>query len=340
MNRVYNKKVYVFLCIIGMSLLTSCNGNSKSNTPQSAFKHNEMEMQTDTIGYVEHGPAKTDLDEKGNPLPYEYNGKEFVLDYNVKMGGAVEYMGFLLFVNGKPQKFTLTDDEARYCNYVKLEENKENYDFLLKFSPTVGKKNETVLCSVVSIFNAKFKPDMSQTVSYGINQSAWAVKFPIHYSVDAVGSEEGYRNDLISEKKHEIKKMISSEIQNVFDLQIDEMQNKGVYDGMIIENQKIYDNFDISGLDIMNIKYGLTGKLDAEYKITFFLDNDPIYNTELKLKKDRVSWLDLSINVNGLNENTSFYAIAVPASYRTFPDREKSVVKSPSILLYHKQRIP
>lgn len=337
MNRANIGKLFILLSIASMCLLTSCASNSESaDNQQSTSGYQEMETQTDTIGYVEHGPAKTDLDEKGNPLPYEYNGKEFVLDYSIKMGGVAEYMGFLLFVNGKPQKFTLTDEEAQYCNYIKLEENKENYDLLLKFTPTVGKKDETLLCSVVSIFNAKFKPDMTETVGYGINQSECAVKFPIHYNVDAVVSEEAYLNDLISEKKHEIKKLNPSEIENVFDLQIEEMQNKGVYNGMLIGNKKIYDNFDVSGLDEVNIKYGLTGKLNAVYKITFYMDNTPIHTTEMELKNNKVGWLNVSMDVKGLKENTSFYAIAVPASYNTSEDREQSVVKSSSILLYRK----
>lgn len=334
MNRMDIKKLFVLLTIVSMSLLTSCGGNVESSGTQQPLSSHHEELQTDTVGYVEHGPAKTNLDEKGTPLPYEYNGNEFVLDYSVRMGGAAEYMGFLLFVNGKPQRFTLTNQAVQYCNYIKLEENKENYDLKLKFSPTVGKKDDTLLCSVVSIFNAKFKPDMVETLGYGINQSAWAVQFPIHYNVNADISDDTYMNDLISGVKQEKKRLRQSEIEDIFDMKIEEMQDRSVYSEMLIDSQKKYDNYDISRLKKTNIKYGLIGKYDTAYRVTFYLDNIPIHSTKMQVEKNKISWLNVSMNVNNIDENTSFYAIAVPASYNTIADREQSVEKTPSILLY------
>lgn len=336
MSRICIKKLFILFNILSMLLLTSCGGNTESSGIQQPVSSHHEEMQTDTVGYVEHGPAKTNLDEKGNPLPYEYNGKEFVLDYRVRMGGDAEYMGFLLFMNGKPQKFTFTDEEKQYCNYIKLEENKENYDLELKFSPTVGKKDDTLLCSVVSIFNAKFKPDMVETLGYGINQSAWAVQFPIHYNANAVLSDDTCLNDLISGDQYEQNKLRQSDIEDVFDMKIEEMQDGSVYSGMLIDGQKKYDSYDISRLQKINIQYGLIGKLDTAYRVTFYLDNIPIHSKKMQVEKNKLSWMNVSMNVKSINKNTSFYAIAVPASYNTLSDREQNVEKTSSILLYCK----
>ena len=57
------------------------------------------------LGFLSHGEANPPRADDQSVLPYEYNGGEFVLDYQFSVEGNLDSIGFLLFVDGKPQAY-------------------------------------------------------------------------------------------------------------------------------------------------------------------------------------------------------------------------------------------
>ena len=51
------------------------------------------------LGFLSHGEANPARADDRSVLPYEYNGGEFVLDYQFSSEGKLDSIGFLLFLD-------------------------------------------------------------------------------------------------------------------------------------------------------------------------------------------------------------------------------------------------
>ena len=97
------------------------------------------------LGFLSHGEANPPRADDQSVLPYEYNGGEFVLDYQFSVEGNLDSIGFLLFVDGKPQAYKVNDTGAEYeylhC-FQTSEKHEEKFSFV--FTPDTGKPSWSI----------------------------------------------------------------------------------------------------------------------------------------------------------------------------------------------------
>ena len=79
------------------------------------------------LGFLSHGEANPARADDQSVLPYEYNGGEFVLDYQFSSEGKLDNIGFLLFLDGKPQAYRVNDTGAEY-EYLHCFQTSENHE--------------------------------------------------------------------------------------------------------------------------------------------------------------------------------------------------------------------
>ena len=80
------------------------------------------------LGFLSHGKANPARANDQRDLPYEYNGGEFVLDYQFLSEGKLDSIGFLLFLVGK---------DKLYQEYGKLKKKVKQYDTIKQNVDTI-----------------------------------------------------------------------------------------------------------------------------------------------------------------------------------------------------------
>lgn len=104
------KRLLFLIMICGLLFATTACGNyniaDESVPPQSTeenpFTKSEEDASLGALSHEEVDPVKAD---DQSVLPYEYNGGEFILDYQFTSEGKLDSIGFLLFLDGKPQAY-------------------------------------------------------------------------------------------------------------------------------------------------------------------------------------------------------------------------------------------
>lgn len=109
-------------------------------------------------------PARAD---DQSVLPYEHNGGEFLLDYQFSSEGKLDSVGFLLFLDGKPQVCKVNDTGAEnaylHC-FQTSEKHEEKFPFV--FIPDTGEKGDTLNMTVMGVTRPDFQLDMKETYTY------------------------------------------------------------------------------------------------------------------------------------------------------------------------------
>ena len=148
--------------------LTACRNYAipDSTPPSQSAAANPFEDEAGFLAALTHGSASPDFSESGEHLPFSYDGGEFQLAYQYSVTGKLDAVGFLLFLDGKPQPYKVNDTTAEYeyCHSFSAEED-QSFSFL--FEPVTGSAGDTLALTVVSITNPDFQPDMESTSSYG-----------------------------------------------------------------------------------------------------------------------------------------------------------------------------
>ena len=293
------------------------------------------------LGFLSHGEANPARADDRSVLPYEYNGGEFVLDYQFSSEGKMDSIGFLLFLDGKPQAYKVNDTGAEYeylhCFRIS-EKHEEKFSFV--FTPDTGKKGDTLNMTVMSVTRPDFRPDMKETSSYGWDHQSFERVLKLHFNEDAPDSDSAcgesiaaFRDVRISEEK-----ITSSFVENELvkagwnGVTMDTLDN-GVYWTIVYDGESVYDNIDLTGKDTLTLRYTLCGTAGARYGISFFLDHKPIsfeeaVSYDVTLSKGNVWVIEATIDTAKLDDFHTFYATAVAA------DKDSVTSKTGSILLY------
>ena len=293
------------------------------------------------LGFLSHGEANPARADDRSVLPYEYNGGEFVLDYQFSSEGKLDSIGFLLFLDGKPQAYKVNDTGAEYeylhC-FQLSEKHEEKFSFV--FTPDTGKKGDTLNMTVMSVTRPDFRPDMKETSSYGWDHQSFERVLKLHFNEDAPDSDSAcgesiaaFRDVRISEEK-----ITSSFVENELvkagwnGVTMDTLDN-GVYWTIVYDGESVYDNIDLTGKDTLTLRYTLCGTAGARYGISFFLDHKPIsfeeaVSYDVTLSKGNVWVIEATIDTAKLDDFHTFYATAVAA------DKDSVTSKTGSILLY------
>ena len=293
------------------------------------------------LGFLSHGEANPPRADDQSVLPYEYNGGEFVLDYQFSSEGKLDSIGFLLFLDGKPQAYKVNDTGAEYeylhC-FRTSEKHEEKFSFV--FTPDTGKKGDTLNMTVVSVTRPDFQPDMKETSSYGWYHQSFERVLKLHFNEDAQENDSingesitAFRDVSISEEK-----VTSSFIENELmragwnGVTMDTLDNS-VYWTLDYDGEVVYDNINLTGKDTLIVRYTLCGTPGARYGISFFLNHKPIsfdgvVSCDVTLSKGNVWIVEATIDTAKLDGFNTFYATAVAA------DGNSVTSKTGSILLY------
>ena len=113
------KRILSLVMICGLLFTTTACGNYNiedgkappQNTEENPFTKSE---EDGSLGFLSHEEASPTRADDQSILPYEYNGGEFTLDYQFVSEGKLDNIGFLLFLDGKPQAYKVNDTRAEY----------------------------------------------------------------------------------------------------------------------------------------------------------------------------------------------------------------------------------
>ncbi len=333
-----------------LSAMTAC-GNydiadedmvSTQNTEENPFMQSG---EGNFLGAITHGGANPNRADDQSILPYEYNGGEFILDYQFTAEGKLNNIGFLLFLDGKPQAYKINDTDAEYeylhC-FQASDKQEENFSFV--FTPNTGKNGDTLNMTVISITNPAFQPDMQETSGYGWYHKPLASVFKLHFNEDAPDGNDiyGERETIFSNVSVAEEKVTSAFIENELvkhgyswnGVTMDNL-NDSVYSTISYDGELVYDNINLTDKNTLTVRYTICGTAGMRYGVSFFLNHKPISSDEVisydaTLSKGNLWIIEATIDTSKLGDFNTFYAVAVA----TDNDYMISADKTGSVLLY------
>lgn len=351
--KMNNKKLIRMLTMIWMCVilfLTSCSKHYEITDLEEDNVMEETEnLFTSTgelsLGFITHEATKPNRNDKGDILPFQYEGEKFSLDYKVQAEGRGESIGFLLFIDGISQPYTVEDNnEYEYCHIFKMDDVKST-EFTFNFFPVEGKEGDTLSLTVVSIYNPSFQPDMKDTSSYGWYHSILENKYLLHFdtNVEQKDMVNNPLSELLADLKISSEKITEDFLKNKltkygWDDVAMERLNQNVYYLVEYNGTQLFDNLKIRKDENLHITYKICGAAGIEYKTTFFVDHQPISidavsSSETRLTKGDVWIIDAIIDVSKLSDFSTFYVVSVPTN--TIDNNVNAfVLKSKSLLLY------
>lgn len=342
-------RLMISLMLGGVLLLSACNQSDETidspQPPSSQLETNPFE-ETDfsqVFGSLSHGATNKEIDENGNRLPLCFQGEEIHLDYHVTAEGNAKNVGFLLFVDGVAQPYSL-DPASNHSDMtvLNLENNGQQEEFTFHFTPTKGNKGETLTLNVLSVYNPDFKPDMIDTSNYGMFHSILLATYEISFEEDVnkTSSNNSVLDITTSEQEITVDFLKTKLSNGLLDVSM-EMLDQNVYSLIYFNGKEILSgNLDISETsdNQIEVQYLLCGVSGSEYTTTFYADHVAVSESvDTVLEKGKVSVIDLSIDKTLLESATTFYAISIPTNAQDFENVQDILVmaqKTPSTLLY------
>ena len=334
----------VIICVLLFTTTACGNYNiSDGNAPPQSTEEDPFEQPEEdgSLGFLSHGEANPARAEDQSVLPYEYNGGEFVLDYQFSSEGKLDSVGFLLFLDGKPQAYKVNDTGAEkeylHC-FQTSEEHEEKFSFV--FTPDTGKKGDTLNMTVMSVTKPDFQPDMKETSSYGWYHQSFERVLKLHFNEDAPDSGSNYgesktvfRDVNISEEKVTFSFIENELVKAGWNGITMDTLDSSVYSTISYDGELVYDNINLTGKNTLTVRYTLCGTTGARYGISFFLNHKPIsfdetVSYDVTLSKGNVWIIEATIDTAKLEGFNTFYATAVAA------DNNSVTRKTNSILLY------
>lgn len=345
----------VITAAIALTLLTTGCAKSNPSTPPA-------EISSDIAGTVNpfeapqgeefmpsslgHGPASPKLDANGNRLPLNYNGGEFTLDYTVKADGKAKNVGFLVFLDGIPQAYKIDTSDAPYefMHAFNLKEDGKETPFSFIFAPVTGKKDDTLMLTVVSIYNPSFIPDMVNSVSYGMYHSTLPMEFQLNFERDAdtldnlfLPQKVSLQNTTVSEEPitSEFLATLGGGLSGEISL---EDLNTRTFCRLHYNSENQMDNLKIEDGKTLQLAFTICGVPGATYKTTFYANHQPLSSADgtaftTTLDKGDMSVIKTQVDVSALDDFSTFYAVSVPVNPADFPNAVITLEKSLSILI-------
>ncbi len=339
------KRLTVVSFVCGALLSVAACGNyaipDNIPPPSQTAAVNPFEKVEDESGFLAmltHGVASPDFSENGERLAFPYDGGEFQLKYQYSVTGKLDTVGFLLFLDGRPQPYKVDDtaSEYAYCHSFPATEE-QNFSFL--FEPVTGSAGDTLTLTIVSITNPDFQPDMKTTSSYGWYHKTLDSYVELRFNANAPAVHFGYPSvhDVFSQNKVREKKVTAQYV----DIELSkhgwggvsmDTLDQGVYYTLSYDGNIIYDNLCVS--TPVTLRYTMCGTAGASYNVSLFLNHQPVKigeNTScfMTLSKGGVVEFEVVINPDKLEQLNTFYCVAVPQGETSTP-----FFKSNSILLY------
>lgn len=341
------KRLLSLVMICGLLFTVTACGNydisDKDASPPQKTEENPFTQSKEdgSLGAISHGEVNPTRADDQSVLPYEYNGGEFTLDYQFMTEGKLDNIGFLLFLDGKPQAYKVNDTGTEYeyfhC-FQTSDKHEEKFSFV--FTPNTGKKGDTLNITIISISNPNFQPDMKETSSYGWYHKPLERVLKLHFNEEAPDSNSiyGENENIFSDVSVTEEKVTNSFIENELanngwnGVTMDTLDN-GVYSTISYDGESVYDNINLTNKEKLTVRYTICGTAGVRYGVSFFLNHKPISFDEVisydtTLSKGNVWIIEATIDTSKLDNFNTFYAVAVAAN-NDYPTN-----KTDSILLY------
>lgn len=292
-----------------------------------------------------HGAKKPNRNKDGEIKPFIYQGGEVSLEYTFNAEGKDKTIGFLLFVNGKPQPYRVDENtKEEYCHIFPITDNKDE-DFVIHFTPKEGKKGETLQVIIDGIYHAGYLPDMKTTSGWGFYHSHLTEEYQLKMKADASGKAAAVSKNIMKnlkvEKQKVSRKLLKEELpEQGYPEVTTEMLEQGDYHSITYDGQPQFDYLNVKGKKKVHVVYKICGRSGLAYRTTFFINHQPISDTaDVKFPKGGMAVIEADIDVEALKENSAFYAITVPEFTGGYSGSDilLDVLKSNSILLYQKE---
>ena len=323
--------------------LTACRNYAipDSTPPSQSAAANPFEDEAGFLAALTHGSASPDFSESGEHLPFSYDGGEFQLAYQYSVTGKLDAVGFLLFLDGKPQPYKVNDTTAEYeyCHSFAAGEEGEDQNFSFLFQPVTGSAGDTLSLTVVSITNPDFQPDMESTSSYGWYHKTLDSRVELQFNVDAPAAHSDLPpvREIFSQSEVREEKVTAQYVENELPkygwggVSMDTLDS-GIYYTFSCDGGITYDNLRVSAP--VTLRFTMCGTAGTSYSIAFFLDHQPVKLDEstcrsITLSKGGIMELETVIDPDKLGQFNTFYCVAVPQG-----GASGSFFKTNSILLY------
>ena len=324
--------------------LTACRNYAipDSTPPSQSAAANPFEDEAGFLAALTHGSASPDFSESGEHLPFSYDGGEFQLAYQYSVTGKLDAVGFLLFLDGKPQPYKVNDTTAEY-EYCHSFSAGEDQSFSFLFEPVTGSTGDTLALTVVSITNPDFQPDMESTSSYGWYHKCLEYRTQLQFNKSAspdipfqAKATDAFSNVTIQEEKITSAYIEKTLRQNGWDSVTMDDLNQRVYYTADFNGSIVFDNLCLSDSDEVAFRYTICGIPGVEYDLSFFIDHQPVcldngLSYHVALSKGNRWVFEIAFDASKMDSFQTFYVMAVPknSSNDVLP-----VLKSNSILLY------
>jgi hypothetical protein len=344
---------YSFLLITLLLIFTGCSKDNveeeKEQTTISDTNDNPFEIDEENngiLGSIGHGFTNLEFDDNDEPMPLTYDGDELVLDYFVKAEGKATNVGFLVYVDGiaQPYKLHTTDSDYQYMHILDVEDN-EDTPFQFIFTPITGKKGETVNITITSIYHPSFIPDMKETMSYGGYHDALSgtTQIEFHENPESLDLAELPRNRILNNVHLSTEPVTDDFLKRLGGLvTIDsEMLEVDVFNLIEIEDKPdVETTFQINNQGNVHMRLKIVGHPGATYQSTFYLNHQALSDQEGKtsfettLTKGDVSVIDVELDVETLDDFSTFYVVSTPVNPEDFYEAGLTPRKTDSVLLY------
>lgn len=340
------------LMIFSLIGLAGCSSNEITDDRQEDIQAKNIVIEdysseidswgTDTmvIGTVKHGIRREEIEELERDGYITYRGEEMKIPYKALATGKATNLGFLLFIDGRPQAYSIDDfEEYTYCHVFEMEEDVEkSFDFC--FSPSVGEKGKIQELTILSIYYPNFIPDMKQTSSYGMYHQTLEVACDIKMEANPLINEkqmitDGMLNNIFVDEMEITQDYLMGPIIQQYGMQeiTQEALDNNIFNLVLFEGKYYTDNYLLTS-DSFKITFEMCGKDGTEYYVTPYINHVPVCDAQLvTVRKGKVRSLTYNFDIAALDNFQTFYFIAIPINNENFLQ-----IKTSSILLYKEEK--
>lgn len=334
----------IFSCVL-LLILTSCGNYEIPDDPSPAVSEPSIQFEN-SLSYASiiHGLQHPETGPEGRKA-LEYYGGEFSVDYQIQADGKGKNVGFLLFLNGKPQPYHVEEGAAdTYLHIFELEQDDVPLPFQFFFTPIEGKQGNTLPLTILSIYNPAFQPDMIETSSYGMYHHELPFSCQIHFNANAGPSfpNTGRDNTIqgvmnVSARTEKLTDAFLKEelaVAGYGETTLEQTEQQ-TYQTILYHGKMVYDNLLVTDGGKVQIAVKLCGPAGSEYETTFYLNHQPVAAGEAlsfpsSLEKGGLYILEAELDASLLEDLNTFYAVTVPSKGTSEP----AALKTLSILFY------
>lgn len=319
------KKIIICMSIIFSMIFSACMTSDVRTYEKNTQKLSEEEtsdMQTNTVseevdevcfGYDE-------IDESVSMETYVYTGEALSIPFHLQAQKATNHdIGFLIFIDGVCQKYSIKDDsgkvtEEEYMHRFTLSDtNDKKFSFLIQ--PSNGKKGDKKGVYVCGIIYPGFQPKDKTEPSYQyFGKLSQTVPQQVRFDADAKKNEK--QQVAYSTNEKEIPEEIKNTFEALFGVSIEE--SDGCQATVELYKDDRDENYIEEKSESALLHFEMYGGKTGKYRTTIFVNHEPVLvdgknYIETEYKEKTMSTYDINLDVSKIPQNSTIYAITVPA---------------------------